>query len=94
MNAKTRRAIFWYTPETYKRMQAVAADPESFNPPFGKWRISIERRIDTYAETVEFVRVDVDIDDFLLWCEETGNVADAAGRKAYAGQKAGTVDCH
>jgi hypothetical protein len=89
MNARIRRGIFWYTPESYERMRGIAQDSGSFTPAFEKWEAGLQARLEKSPDdTVEYVKIVAEIDDFLSWCAERGLDADAAARKAYADEMA------
>lgn len=89
MDARIRKGIFWYTQESYERMRSIAADAGSFKPAFEKWEESVEAQLArSSGNSVEYVKIVADVEDFLSWCAERGQTLDSPARKAYADEVA------
>ena len=80
-----RLAIAWYKPEQWRRHHEVAADPDRLEKTFGEWQIIAEKAMKDFAARGVFpVKVVVDVEELLAWCNEKGLPVNGESRSQYA----------
>ena len=81
-------AFVWLTEAAYPRFLEVIADRERFTDRFEDWRRIAQRRFDDFrARGFDPVKVPVDPDEMLAWCQAKGRAVDSNGRAAFANFK-------
>lgn len=81
-------AFVWLTEAAYPRFLEVIADRERFTDRFEDWRRIAQRRFDDFrARGFDPVKVTVDPEEMLAWCQANGRAVDSNGRAAFANFK-------
>ena len=83
-------SVPWYTESTYyEQFRAAAIDSDSFFYSFQEWlAAALEHERQAQRHGVTIVRVRMFPKAFKQWCESSGARNDAAGRSAYAEDRA------
>ena len=81
--------IAWYRPGSYERVVALMADGASFPKTHASWRQKagrMEREIQRQGSRT--VRIEIEPEVFLPWCEGRGLAPDSSARAVYVSEEA------
>lgn len=77
-------ALPWYRADDYETLRARLTDGAKLPERYETWLISTEQVEQVVQRSgVEVVRVTIEPDAFLAWCERVGLVSDGAARTRY-----------
>ena len=78
-------SIAWYRPNQWALLKSVAADPEIIEDTYLEWEAVAERTLaDLRAMGLSPMKVDVDVEKLVQWCEKKRRPVDAEARADYA----------
>lgn len=87
MDRPRRVALPWYRAEHYTGLRASLADGAKLPERYETWQLSTEQVEQVVQRSgVEVVRVDIEPDAFLAWCDCAGLPSDGAARNRYAAE--------
>lgn len=87
-DATTVLAVAWYSPEDWRRLREVAVDPEVLETEYEEWVATANSALREIREAgLSAVKVQVNIDELISWCEEQGLALDGQARARYAAEK-------
>lgn len=79
--------LTWYTPDTWAQVKASAADPESFDESFDKWKLAaVAARRDLQRSGVMALECRIVPEEFTAWCVQNGEENNSAARAEYVSQ--------
>lgn len=77
----------WYAAEHYETLRQSLFDGGKLPVKYEAWRVSTEQvEREVQRSGVDVVRVPIEPDAFMAWCERTGAGTDGAGRARYAAE--------
>jgi hypothetical protein len=80
--------FFWYrNSEDYERIRSLSEDADSFFASYSLWLQAATNGFEEMGRTVQVIKVEVDIDDYLSWCNASGRSVNSKSRVAYANAK-------
>ena len=80
--------IVWYrNSEDYERIRSLSEDADSFFASYSLWLQAATNGFEEIGRTVQMIKVEVDIDDYLSWCNASGRPVNSKSRVAYANAK-------
>ena len=83
-----RVALPWYRAEDYETLRARLTDGAKLPERHGTWLFATEQVEQVVQRSgVEVVRVTIEPDAFLAWCESVGLESDGAARSRYAAMR-------
>ena len=85
MDRPRRVALPWYRAEDYTALRTGLTDGGKLPDRYETWQLATEQ-VEQVVERsgVKVVRVTIEPDAFLAWCERIGLVSDGAARSRYA----------
>ena len=87
MDRPRRVALPWYRADDYETLRARLADGGKLPERYETWRVATEQVEQVVQRSgVEVVRVTIEPDDFLAWCERVGLPSDGAARSRFAAE--------
>lgn len=79
-----RLSIAWYKPEQWQRLLEVSVDSDRLEKTFGEWQIFAEKAMEDFAARGSFpIKVVVDVEELLAWCNENGLPVNGESRSQY-----------
>ena len=87
-NQKPVMGIAWYRPDQWNLFLEKAADREELEDTFEEWKAIAEESIQTLeAEGILVQKIDVDINELMIWCQKKGYQNNSKARSEYATEK-------
>ena len=87
MDRPRRVGLPWYEPDCYDALRASLADGDRLPPRYETWRNATEQmEREVQRSGVEVVRVPIEPDAFVAWCDRDGSETDSAARARYAAE--------
>ena len=81
--------IFWVKQADWARYVTLCIDRSNLPASYEKWLYSANKAAQTFARHGwEIVKVEVDLDAFLVWCKRRGLDVDGKARTEYANEVA------
>jgi hypothetical protein len=88
LKVETVTGIAWYRPEQWERLREIAADGDNLEETYEEWVRNAENSIREMRKSdVRPEKIDVDIEELLLWCKAHNYSVDSAARAQYAADK-------
>ena len=76
--------IAWYSRDQWAQLRRVVADPEELESTYEEWLGVIKRRVPDFIKPgLKLVKVPVDVNDLVSWCQLRGKPIDANARAEY-----------
>ena len=91
--------VAWYRPEQWERLREISIDKDVLEETHAEWLQNAEKGLKEFRrQGVEPVKVDVDVEELLRWCESRGMAVDGKARANYTATKLrhmfqGNPDC-
>jgi hypothetical protein len=83
----------WYTPESWKRLCAIADDRKHLANTYADFVVGAEKKVADLANQGFVVKkVMIDVYDMVRWCRQNGYRNDRRGRAAYGAHQAALGD--
>ncbi len=80
--------IAWYRREQWSNLKQVSADAAELEDSYDEWVQNAEDAIQKFvAEGMSIRKVDVDVNELVLWCKKMCISIDGAARSQYASEK-------
>ncbi len=80
--------VAWYTPEQWDLLKALAVDAEAMDDTHKDWLKNATGHVRWLKEQgFQVVEVPIDINEWVIWCQENGKALDGAARSEFAAQK-------
>ena len=77
--------VAWYRAEQYGLLRALAVDSDSMADTYEQWLAGVTKTMnDMRQQSMVAHRVDVDVNELVVWCERQGRVWDGGARSEYA----------
>lgn len=87
MSRPRRVGLPWYAPAHYEALRQSLTDGGNLPEQYEAWRVSTEQVERVVQQSgVEVVRVPIEPDAFMAWCESAGLPANGATRAQYAAE--------
>lgn len=87
MDRPRRVPLPWYRAEDYETLRVRFADGGKLPERYEAWQFATEQVEQVVQRSgVEVVRVTIEPDDFLAWCERVGLPSDGAARSRFAAE--------
>ncbi|MGW5840129.1 hypothetical protein ACWFZ6_19195 [Methylorubrum extorquens] len=87
MDRPSRVALPWYRAEDYTALRTVLADGGKLPERYETWLLATEQvEREVQRSGVEVVRVTIEPDAFLAWCERAVLASDGAARSRFAAE--------
>lgn len=76
--------VAWYRREQWALLKSVAPDSDELEETYDQWIEYAERSFEDIWETgIDLVKVDVDVEDLIRWCQNQGRPVDGEARTAF-----------
>ena len=85
---KTKLGVAWYRKEQWERLRSVSSDRDGLETTFEEWEEMAKRRFNELriaGQTVE--KVDVDVEELVIWCKGRGMEIDGKARSRFAAER-------
>src|SRR5437870_13809954 len=80
--------VAWYRPEQWERLRDVSEDVDNLEETYDAWLKTAERMIrDGIPTDVRVVKIDIDVEEVLAWCNVKGLAMNAESRSRYVAEK-------
>jgi hypothetical protein len=80
--------IAWYTPDQWDRLKLVADDSDALDDTHKDWLKNASGRLREFKQKgYQVVKVSIDIDEWVAWCQENGKVLNGAARSEFTSEK-------
>ncbi len=80
--------LAWYRPEQWHRLRQVSADVEKLEESYYEWlSLASARFREAQQLGINIRKVEVDVEDLLEWCKQTGRSVDGEARAMYVTEK-------
>ena len=74
----------WFDPAGWERLRKLAADPERLGDDYESWVEMVDVTIEQMrGQGIKMVKVPVDVDELVAWCEEQDRPVDAEARATF-----------
>jgi len=84
MAVQHRAGICWVNEDQWHRFRDVAEDADMLEDSWQEWAVKTEEMIETFAaKGIEVVKVPVDIEALILWCNEKERTVNSSSRAEY-----------
>lgn len=79
--------VAWYTPEQWERLKLVAADSEALDETHKDWLKNATGQVRWLKQQgFQVVRVPIEVDEWVAWCQQNGKALDGAARSEFTAQ--------
>lgn len=80
--------IAWYRPEQWQRLREISTDKDVVEETHAEWVQNAKRALKKLRrQGIEPVKVDVDVEELLRWCESQHIPVDGNARSTYVAEK-------
>jgi hypothetical protein len=80
--------VAWYTPEQWERLKLLADDSEALNDTHKDWLKNATGHVRWLKQQgFQVVKVPIDADEWVAWCQKNGKALDGAARSEFTSQK-------
>lgn len=80
--------VAWYRPEQWERLRDISVDKDVLEETHAEWLQNAEKALQEFRrQGVEPVKVDVDVEELLEWCESRDIAVDGKARSDYTAAK-------
>ncbi len=80
--------VAWYRREQWMRLREVAADAEELEKTYDDWEaMALDGLRRMHSRGIEPVRVDIDVEELIRWCQAEQRPLDSSARAAFASLK-------
>ena len=80
--------VAWYRREQWPRLLEVSIDRDELEDRYDDWLEAMPRRLEeVHRAGHRPVKVDVDLDELMAWCERQGREVDSAARAEFVARK-------
>ncbi|HKJ30895.1 MAG TPA: hypothetical protein VKA34_03665 [Balneolales bacterium] len=80
--------LLWWKPEQWERAKEICIDGDDFEPDYQEWKKMAERKlIELHQQGINIVKVEIDLDEFINWCNENGKSTDGNARTEFVALK-------
>lgn len=77
-------ALAWYKPNQWRRLREISEDRDQLEETFGEWQVNAEKAMKDYLDNgTALMKVTVDIEELLHWCNEHDLKVNGASRSRY-----------
>jgi len=85
---KNAVGVAWYRPEQWQRLCEISIDKEVLEATHAEWVQNAERAVqELRRQGMEPVKVEVDVEELLQWCERQHIPVSGEARSRYAAEK-------
>ena len=79
--------VAWYREEQWQRLREISADVTELEETYGAWLlIAMRKSNEMTREGIAFERVEVDVEDLVVWCLAEKRPVNSASRAAYVAE--------
>jgi hypothetical protein len=80
--------IGWYRPDQWRLLREVSSDADKLEETYAEWETGAAKAFE-YAKNpaVLIVKVDVDVEELLIWCQQQGIAVNADARAIFIAHK-------
>lgn len=83
--------VTWYTPEQFTRMKSVAEDADGLDDTYNDWLKNASAHVRRLRKDgYQVVKVPMDVDEWVVWCQQHGKTLTGPSRSQYTSHKAST----
>ena len=80
--------LAWYRPEQYQHLLEVSEDRDKMDSTFEEWQKSAWKAVRNFAANgVPIRKVDVDVEELVIWCRARDLPINGAARSSFAAEK-------
>jgi trans-aconitate methyltransferase len=80
--------VAWYTPEQWERLRSLAADADTLDDTHQDWLKNATDLVQWLKKQgFRVVKVPLDIDEWVAWCQKNGKALDGTARSEFTSQK-------
>jgi hypothetical protein len=84
--------VAWYRPEQWERLREISVDKDILEETHAEWVQNAEKAVqDLRQQGMKPVKVDVDVEELLRWCENQHIAVNGEARSQYAAAKVGEI---
>jgi hypothetical protein len=88
-----RIGVGWYRKEQWARLRSVSTDAKNLEPSYEDWLANAENALlNLHAEGADAVKVDVDVEELIRWCQEKKLPVDGKSRSAFVTERLMRLD--
>ena len=81
-------AVAWYKPEQWERLLEISRDRDELENTFTEWIEFAEKKVtELEAAGLKLVKVEVDVEELLAWCNKRSLPVDGESRSVFASYK-------
>ena len=81
-------AMAWYKPSQWERLEEIAPDIKQTWQSYEEWHMTATRHLSKLKMSGRPAeKVEIDVEDLLIWCQERDRPVDGAARAEYAAEK-------
>ncbi|MFC1523033.1 hypothetical protein ACFL6Y_11550 [Elusimicrobiota bacterium] len=78
----------WYSEEQWRKLREVAADKDNLHDTYQEWEVNVREKLrDLEKRGVIACKVDVEIDELVLWCRQKKLKVDGSARSRFIAHK-------
>jgi hypothetical protein len=84
----TMVGVGWYTQMQWDKLQSVAVDPKILEESYAQWvEVFIAGCSMLEKAGIKTVKIPIDVDELVQWCEQNGMALDAKARSRFVTEK-------
>jgi len=84
----TPAGVAWYKPDQWHKLLAVSVDKDKLEETYDEWKQGAERVVkELRRHGLYIVKVDVDVEELVAWCQKKKIPVDGEARSTYAAHK-------
>lgn len=85
--------VAWHTPEQFERLKTVADDADRLDDTYDDWLNNASRLVRKLTKQgLQVVKTPFDVDEWLAWCEESGEPLNGESRSRFTSMKTADRD--
>jgi hypothetical protein len=84
--------IAWYRPEQWERLRRISSDADELEETYEEWlRVVSQKSAELVIPGVSLRKVDVDVNELLIWCGMRNLPVDGTSRARFVAEKLQTM---
>ena len=90
---ETRVGVAWYRPEQWQRLREISIDKDVLEETHVEWVQNAEKALqELRRQGIEPIKVDVDVEELLRWCESQHVAVNGKARSTYVATQLRLLD--
>ncbi len=85
---RTVLGVAWYRRDQWNRLLEIVSDRDQLEDTYDEWQSTARKQFDKLAKPGHPIRkVDIDVEELLLWCDAENRPVDGAARAEFTAAK-------